>query len=74
MTEPAPMTGREIAAAVLRGWRRWPSLIGILLRHGPGEIRFRVLCWRYGYSVREVRRLGRLYRLTGEMQGEVTQP
>lgn len=67
MTAERDMTAREITAAVLKGWRRWPSLAAILLRHGPAEIRFRVLCWRCGYSVREARRLGRLSRLTGTL-------
>lgn len=68
MTTRRDMTNGQIAAAVVRGWRRWPALARILLRHGPAEVRFHLLCWRCGYSAREARRLGRLYRLTGEMR------
>lgn len=68
------MTRAEIAILILKSWRRWPALARILLRYGPPEIRFHLLCWWHGYTVREVRRLGRLYRLTGELPHEATHP
>lgn len=69
------MTSTEIAILILilRNWRRWPALARILLRYGPMEIRFHMLCWWNGYTVREVRTLGRLYRLTGELPEQIKQ-
>ena len=68
MSARADISNRELAVLILKNWRRWPGLARILLRYGPMEIRFHLLCWWNGYTVREVRRLGRLYRLTGRAQ------
>lgn len=73
MTASHGITNRELAILILKNWRRWPELARTMARVLPLEIRFYLLCWRNGYTVREVRRLGRLYRLTGALPEQIKQ-
>lgn len=47
--------------------RRWPAFVRLLAVLAAREAVFRWRCWRIGASPREVRRMGRLYRLAGIM-------
>lgn len=62
---PPDCTTAQALRIVARPPRIWPSFALLLGKFMVLKIRFYLLCWWHGYSVREVRRLARLYRLTG---------
>lgn len=71
--KPGPnATLHEALIYVARNPRLYPAVARALVRHVALKVRFYWLCWSSGYRVRTVRRLGRLYRLTGELPDEAT--
>lgn len=66
MTSRARVAKREVAISILRSPALWLPVARILLRLGPLEVRFRLLCRWNGYTAQEVRRIARLQRLTGD--------
>ena len=59
-TKPGPNASLRAALAyVARHPRLYPAVAALTVRHGAAKARFYVMCWRSGYRVRTVRRVGR---------------